>query len=408
MTAQEDVADYTLPRLTSEATLHRRPSGALVFAASTMRWSWGLDSARNDGNTGTSSRAIQQATINLLADMGVQPAFLRKDPTNVTDPELVRATASTDSTPPTSHSRSGSIPRPASSLEPRPTSAASSRASKSRSMRAPTWHGANLAESGTSTAWSYASVVPANVGGLVRAVDDSGNLEFGHASDSPIPPSSGQAVFSIAGNPAWQQTIVNDFAAAPGWTSVVPMTLNGDDRTDLVSYNAVTGQADYSLAVTAPSCPAGVSCGQQVASTVAASPGWTSVVPMDLNGDGLTDLLSYNAATGLSYYSVAVPGALCPGASSAISRVFRACVPTVPEDGRPRPGGVRGLDVDRADDTSMQMTGPTSSSTPRPRDSPSTRSPTRRAARAPACTAGRRSSRSPAPSSAGPPSCRSI
>ena len=42
-----------------------------------------------------------------------------------------------------------------------------------------------------------------------------------------------------------------------------------------------------------------------------ASKGWTAVVPMDLNGDNLTDLLSYNASSGRAVYSVAstVPGA---------------------------------------------------------------------------------------------------
>jgi hypothetical protein len=35
-----------------------------------------------------------------------------------------------------------------------------------------------------------------------------------------------------------------------------------------------------------------------------AAKGWTAVVPMNLNGDGLTDLLSYNATTGRAVYSV--------------------------------------------------------------------------------------------------------
>src|SRR5664279_2325412 len=44
---------------------------------------------------------------------------------------------------------------------------------------------------------------------------------------------------------------------------------------------------------------------QTIVNTVNAAPGFTSIVPFDLNGDGLTDLLSYNAATGLGFYSIA-------------------------------------------------------------------------------------------------------
>jgi hypothetical protein len=92
-------------------TLHRAPSGALVFSAGTVQWSWGLD-AHHDTETGipperaqaTNIRigedlkgpvhAIRQATVNLFADMGVQPATLQ--------PGLVKGVASTDRTAPTS------------------------------------------------------------------------------------------------------------------------------------------------------------------------------------------------------------------------------------------------------------------------------------------------------------------
>src|SRR5436305_15032974 len=75
------------------------------------------------------------------------------------------------------------------------------------------------------------------------------------------------------------------------------MRMNGDTLTDLLSYNAATGLAVYSI---------GDGVSQTVVRTINAAPGWTTIVPFDLNGDGLTDLLSYNAATGLAYYSVAV------------------------------------------------------------------------------------------------------
>ncbi|MCU0261744.1 MAG: DUF4082 domain-containing protein, partial [Ilumatobacteraceae bacterium] len=72
--------------------LYRAPSGALVFGAGTVQWSWGLD-ATHDRAASTEDRNVQQATVNLLADMGVQPATLQAT--------LVAATPSSDVTPPT-------------------------------------------------------------------------------------------------------------------------------------------------------------------------------------------------------------------------------------------------------------------------------------------------------------------
>src|SRR5262249_14649926 len=55
---------------THHLTMYRAPSRALVFGAGTVQWSWGLDS--NHTNTGTPTDInMQQATVNLLADMGV-------------------------------------------------------------------------------------------------------------------------------------------------------------------------------------------------------------------------------------------------------------------------------------------------------------------------------------------------
>ena len=77
---------------THHLTLYRAPSGALVFGAGTVQWSWGLDSGNPTGRA--ADPTMQQATVNLLADMGAQPATLL--------PGLVAASASTDTTAPTS------------------------------------------------------------------------------------------------------------------------------------------------------------------------------------------------------------------------------------------------------------------------------------------------------------------
>ena len=74
------------------------------------------------------------------------------------------------------------------------------------------------------------------------------------------------------------------------------MNINNDGLTDLLTYNNTTGLAVYSVAN-----PNG---GQNIVKQVSASPGWTSLVPLAINNDDLTDLLSYNAATGRAVYSV--------------------------------------------------------------------------------------------------------
>ena len=48
-------------------------SGALVFGAGTVQWSWGLDATHDRGSARRSTPRMQQATVNLFADMGVQP-----------------------------------------------------------------------------------------------------------------------------------------------------------------------------------------------------------------------------------------------------------------------------------------------------------------------------------------------
>ncbi|WP_343715859.1 DUF4082 domain-containing protein [Inquilinus sp.] len=79
---------------THNLTLYRDPtSGALVFGAGTVYWSWGLSS--NHANEATPADPnVQQAMVNLFAEMGVQPQTLTAS--------LVLATASTDHAPPTS------------------------------------------------------------------------------------------------------------------------------------------------------------------------------------------------------------------------------------------------------------------------------------------------------------------
>ncbi len=88
----QDFGQQVAPGTTTHhLTLYRAPSGALVFSAGTIQWAWGLDDD-HDGTATTADPRMQQATVNLLADLGVQPATLMSG--------LVAATASTDTTAP--------------------------------------------------------------------------------------------------------------------------------------------------------------------------------------------------------------------------------------------------------------------------------------------------------------------
>ncbi|WP_198170627.1 N,N-dimethylformamidase beta subunit family domain-containing protein [Actinoplanes awajinensis] len=88
---QDYGSTYATGSATHRLTLYRAPSGALVFGGGTVQWSWGLDSDHDRGS-GAASVPMRQATVNLFADMGVQPATLQTG--------LTAATASTDTVAP--------------------------------------------------------------------------------------------------------------------------------------------------------------------------------------------------------------------------------------------------------------------------------------------------------------------
>ena len=76
---------------THSLTEYRHSSGALVFSAGTIRWPWGLDvhhdfDAATPNVTTTPDIRMQQATVNLFADMGVQPATLQSGLVAATPP----------------------------------------------------------------------------------------------------------------------------------------------------------------------------------------------------------------------------------------------------------------------------------------------------------------------------------
>jgi hypothetical protein len=93
---------YAPGTATHSLTLYRHSSGALVFSAASIRWSWGLDNNHDQGGASSippPDVSMRQATVNLLADMGVQPATLQPGLTPTSQSTDTLAAASTITSP---------------------------------------------------------------------------------------------------------------------------------------------------------------------------------------------------------------------------------------------------------------------------------------------------------------------
>ncbi|KYC37736.1 hypothetical protein WA1_04250 [Scytonema hofmannii PCC 7110] len=154
-------------------TLYKHTSGALVFGSGTVQWSWGLDVNHDRVPSGaTPDVRMQQATVNLFADMGVQPGSLQTS--------LQLATTSFDYTAPTS---TITAPTASTTVQLNNPVVITGTASDTDGVVSgvevsvdggTTWHMAN----GRAT-WSY-TWTPTTIGTAIiksRAIDDSGNIQ---------------------------------------------------------------------------------------------------------------------------------------------------------------------------------------------------------------------------------------
>ncbi len=185
-------SNYGPGSATHSLTLYKYPSGSLVFGAGMINWSWGLD-RNHDNGSNPPDRNMQQATVNLLADMHAQPVTLQSD--------LVAAAASTDSTPPSS-----SITSPANGASISGATTISGTATDTGGGVVAgvevsvdggnTWHPANGINN-----WNYI-FSPSTAGTVTiksRAVDDSGNQET---------PGAGITITAVGvSNSIWSTTI---------------------------------------------------------------------------------------------------------------------------------------------------------------------------------------------------------
>lgn len=149
-------------------------SHALVFGAGTVQWSWGLTNmptGNPDDAVVTEDKRMQQATVNIFADMAVQPKSLQSN--------LLVATASTDTTGPvitvTSPAANATVP----ALRPVTiTGTASDSGGVVARVEVSTDGGTTWKATTGIGSWSYkwTPTTPGAAQIKVRAVDDSVNI----------------------------------------------------------------------------------------------------------------------------------------------------------------------------------------------------------------------------------------
>ncbi|WP_328911703.1 MULTISPECIES: DUF4082 domain-containing protein [unclassified Streptomyces] len=149
-------------------------SHALVFGSGTVQWSWGLTNVPTSDPAAavvTADKRMQQATVNILADMGIQPRTPQSG--------LVAATASTDTVGPAVTVTSPGLGATAPALRPVTVTGTASDTGgvvarvEVSTDGGTTWHPATGLAS-----WNYTwtPTVPGTVQIKVRAVDDSVNI----------------------------------------------------------------------------------------------------------------------------------------------------------------------------------------------------------------------------------------
>ena len=170
------LSSTTVNGLTHKLSLYRHANGALVFGAGTIQWSWGLD-GKHFGGTTEINKNMQQATVNLFADMGVQPATMQSN--------LVAATQSTDFIAPastiTAPSNGASFPaRSPITITGSATDAAVVAGVEISVDGGTTWQPATtVSELDGTVNWSFTWTpsVQGTVNIKSRGFDDSGNIE---------------------------------------------------------------------------------------------------------------------------------------------------------------------------------------------------------------------------------------
>ena len=234
---QDYGSTYGPGQATHSLTLYRHSSGALVFGAGTVQWSWGLDSQHDRGPSTTDVR-MQQAAVNLFADMGVQPGSLQAG--------LVVAAAATDTTPPISRILA---PAAGASVTVSSTVTITGTAADTGGVvggvevstdGGTTWRRATGREN-----WSYVwtPVVTGTYNIRSRAVDDSGRLEA---------PGSGITVSVVSGSADTTPPTISNVQATSITTSTATVNWTTNEPADSqVEYGPTTAYGSATAVNTA-------------------------------------------------------------------------------------------------------------------------------------------------------------
>jgi hypothetical protein len=199
VTFSETVVDARTHRI----SLYRHASGALVLGAGTVQWSWGLDDTHTDGPSaphagGPPDPALQQFTLNILAEMGALPTTLQ--------PGRAPPVPTGDSTAPTSRVE---VPADGAIVDSGPiVLSGSAQDDRGRVVRVEVSvdGGSSWIPAAGGETWSLNWIAPDNAGlvhVLSRAVDDLANLETpSPAITLSVDPPGRTALRNLGANPS--------------------------------------------------------------------------------------------------------------------------------------------------------------------------------------------------------------
>ena len=285
---------------THALTEYRASSGALVFGAGTVQWSWGLDGHHDRSASGsTTDSAMQQATVNLLYDMSALPATLQ--------PGLVPGGTTGDTQRPTSVITS---PMPGATEQSGATITVAGTAndtggSQVARVELSTDGGSTWQVASGTTSWTY--VWTASGSGSVtirsRATDTSGNVEI---------PSVGVAI-TVVGSVAVCPCSLWSNSTTPGPMESDPNAVELGMKFQADAAGSITALRFYKYAQNTGTHVGHLwtSNGQLLASVTFSgetASGWqqatlSSPVPIAAN---TTYVVSYHTNTG--YYATTTPG----------------------------------------------------------------------------------------------------
>ena len=287
---------------THHLTMYRAPSGARVFGAGTVQWAWGLSDWNPTQHP--ADQNMQQATVNLFADMGAQPDTLTAGLLSASPTSDTTAPTSTVTNPPASVSDGSKITITGTAADGGGGVVAGVEVSTDGGS---TWHPATTGTTNWSYSWTAHGAPSTTI--KTRAVDDSGNMET---------PGAGVSINVSCPCSIWTPDTAVPAADADGGDPS-PVEVGVKFKTD--SYGTVSGIRFYKAAANTGTHVGNLwtADGQRLAQatfTNETASGWQSVTfdtPVEVQPD-TTYVASYYApnghyaATGSYFYRSPSPG----------------------------------------------------------------------------------------------------